>query len=72
MNKHSAVLTPSTMIEGKIYKLNIGNYYGQLQLKKEENQFFWSVEDYDKEDWVQISNELGEALLRQVQEENDD
>lgn len=35
---------------------NIGNYYGSLKIKDEDGKFYWSIENYDGEDWEEIGD----------------
>lgn len=43
-------------------KYNIGNYYGRLKTKVEDGKFFWTIEDWNGDDWVEISEDLYKAL----------
>lgn len=42
---------------------DIGNYYGCLEIKKEDGKYFWSIECYSGHHWDEISKELYYALL---------
>lgn len=42
----------------------IGNYYGGLVVKEENGKFYWSVKDYDGEDWDEVPQYLYEALCK--------
>lgn len=37
---------------------DIGNYYGSLWIKKENNKCYWSIENYDGHDWSEIPENL--------------
>jgi hypothetical protein len=43
---------------------SIGNYYGRLSVKREAGQCYWSIENYDGEDWREISEDLLTELLK--------
>ena len=42
----------------------ISNYYGGLFIKKEYDKYFWCIENYDGEDWEEISKELYNNLKK--------
>lgn len=42
-----------------------GNYYGGIALKKEDGKYFWSIEDYDGNNWYEISEKLFTILLEE-------
>ena len=42
----------------------IGNYYGGLVVKKENGKFFWSITNYDGDEWEEITKELYESLIK--------
>ena len=42
----------------------IGNYYGGLSVKSKNGRFFWSIENYDGNDWQEISESLYRELLK--------
>lgn len=42
---------------------NIGNYYGNLNVKEEEGKYFWGIDSYDGIEWEEISSHLYEALI---------
>ena len=42
----------------------IGNYYGGLNVKAEEDRFYWSIEDWDGHSWEEIPEALYRALLK--------
>jgi|TARA_R110000787_G_scaffold579_4_gene2079 hypothetical protein len=42
----------------------IGNYYGDLSIKKEGVKFYWGIEDYDGTDWEEIPGYLYDALMK--------
>lgn len=39
-----------------------GNYYGTLDIKEREGEYYWTVENYHGQDWFQIPEELYFAL----------
>ena len=41
----------------------IGNYYGGLTVKNENEKYYWSICDYNGEDWEEIPEYLYLALL---------
>jgi len=41
---------------------NIGNYYGGLCIKKEGQKYFWSITNYDGDDWEEIPESLYVSL----------
>ena len=43
---------------------NIRNYYGALSLRKTEDGYQWSIENWDGQNWENIPDYLAEALLR--------
>jgi hypothetical protein len=54
---------------------DIGNHYGGLSVKKEDGKFYWSIEDYDGHDWLEIPEYLHMTLVhyennRKVNNEN--
>ena len=42
----------------------IGNYYGDLSVKKKDGSYYWSIENYNGHNWEQIPEYLFEALKR--------
>jgi hypothetical protein len=46
-----------TEIEG------IGNYYGGLSVRTEEGKFYWSIENYDGDNWEEIPEYLYMVLI---------
>jgi|688.fasta_scaffold1029985_1 hypothetical protein len=42
---------------------NIGNYYGGLWVKTENNKCYWSIENYDGQNWREIPESLYRALV---------
>ncbi len=42
---------------------NIGNYYGGLCVKQEKEKFFWSITNYDGDEWEEIPESLYIALM---------
>ena len=42
----------------------IGNYYGGLAVKREAGKCYWSIENYDGDDWEEIPETLFDELLR--------
>ena len=43
---------------------NIGNYYGSLEVKKEDGAFFWSIENWDGTVWEEIPESLYIELVK--------
>jgi hypothetical protein len=43
---------------------NIGNYYGGLHIKKVNDKFYWSIENYDGHDWEEIPESLYNELIK--------
>ena len=50
---------------------NIGNYYGGLPVKEEENKFFWAITDHYCEDWEEIPKSLYDELIKFELSKND-
>ena len=50
----------------KIVKImfEIGNQYGGLVIKEENNEYYWAIEDYDGVDWVAIPKSLYDELVK--------
>jgi len=42
----------------------IGNYYGGLYVKEQDGRFWWSILNYDGQDWEEIPNWLFDALVK--------
>ena len=42
----------------------IHNYYGGLEVRRENGKSYWGVEDWDGTDWEEIPDSLYRALLR--------
>ena len=42
----------------------IGNYYGGLTVKMEDEKYYWSSENYDGHNWQEIPKKLYQELLR--------
>lgn len=40
----------------------IGNCYGGLNILEKDGSFFWSIENYNGDDWEEITKELFEQL----------
>ena len=43
---------------------DIGNYYGGLAVKEEEERFYWGIENWDGTKWEEIPKELYDALVK--------
>lgn len=43
---------------------NIGNYYGGLNIKKDDDKYYWSIENYDGDDWEEIPESLYNELVK--------
>lgn len=42
----------------------IGNYYGSLNVKKEDGKYFWSIENYNGFFWEEIPESLYNELIK--------
>ena len=42
---------------------DIGNYYGGLSVKTEDGKHYWSIENYDGQDWQEIPESLYRTLV---------
>lgn len=42
----------------------IHNYYGGLDVKYEDEKFYWCIPDHSSETWEEITLELYSALLK--------
>jgi hypothetical protein len=42
---------------------DIGNYYGGLSVKTEDGKHYWSIENYDGQNWEEIPESLYCALV---------
>ncbi len=49
---------------GKIGIGDIGNYYGGLSVKVESGIPYWSIENYDGQDWEEIPASLYKELIK--------
>jgi hypothetical protein len=48
---------------------NIGNYYGGLIVKEEDECYFWGILDWDDDvDWEEIPKALYDALIAYQEE----
>ena len=43
---------------------DIGNYYGGLSVKTEDGKHYWSIENYDGQNWEEIPESLYRALVK--------
>ena len=41
----------------------IGNYYGGLTVKSEDGKFYWSIQDWDGDHWLEIPEDLYKSLM---------
>ncbi len=57
MNLSREVENKSKIIGG------IGNYYGKLSVVKHGIKYFWSIENYDGQDWQEITKKLYKTLI---------
>ena len=48
----------------KIKDINIGNTYGGLRVKRLNDKFYWSIEDYWGDYWLEISEELYNEIIK--------
>ena len=46
-----------------ITKFYVGNYYGCLKVKEDDGKYFWTIEDWDGDYWLEIPEQLYKALL---------
>jgi hypothetical protein len=50
----------------------IGNYYGSLFVKKDDDgRCWWSIENYDGNDWEQIPQSLYDELMKFEDQDHD-
>lgn len=42
----------------------IGNYYGGLSVKESDRKYFWSIENWDGDNWEEIPKYLYDALVK--------
>ena len=42
----------------------IGNYYGQLEVKIENEKYYWSIENWDGNYWEEIPKSLYDELMK--------
>jgi hypothetical protein len=54
----------------KTHTLEIGNYYGSLNIAEEDNIYYWSIENWDGYHWKEIYKPLYDALMIRYKEEN--
>ena len=47
---------------------DIGNYYGGLSIQMIDGICYWSIENYDGEDWVEIPRYLFDAINQHLDE----
>jgi len=40
----------------------IGNYYGGLELKKDDDKYYWGIENYNGISWQEIPQSLYEEI----------
>lgn len=53
------------MSEQKRFKIGkIGNYYGCLEVKSENDKHYWAIENWDGHEWQEIPKELYDTLLK--------
>jgi len=45
----------------------IGNYYGGLEVRKEQDSYYWCIPNYDGEDWDEIPKSLYDELIKHNQ-----
>lgn len=48
---------------------NIGNYYGGLVVKSENDKYYWSITNYNGDSWEEIPEYLYDALVAFSEEE---
>jgi len=42
----------------------IGNYYGELEIRKENGKYFWGIYSWGGCNWEEITEELYKALVK--------
>jgi len=42
----------------------IGNYYGGLEIKEEDEKYYWGIENYDGTGYQEIPKYLYDALVK--------
>lgn len=42
----------------------IGNYYGGLKVKQDGDRYYWSIENHDGFEWVEIPKYLYNTLIK--------
>ena len=47
-----------------MYIGTIGNYYGGLSIKEEDDKYYWGIEDWDGTYWVEIPKYLYDTLVQ--------
>lgn len=57
---------------GKEHRAGPSNYYGGLEIKYEDGDWYWSVENWDGHHWSKISETLAEALIKQLEKDQKD
>jgi hypothetical protein len=50
-------------IQNEINIGSIGNYYGGLLIKTEDDKYYWGIESYSRIDWEEIPKHLYLSLL---------
>lgn len=48
--------------------LGLANVYGGVQLVKHENKYYLALEDYDGDNFIEISKFLAGEIIREFQE----
>lgn len=43
---------------------NIGNYYGCLEVKEENDKYYWCIEDWERAYWEEIPKSLYDELIK--------
>jgi len=51
-----------------VTELTICNFYGSLNIKKERNKYYWSIEDYDGFEWQEIPKYLYDCIFKYSKE----
>ena len=51
-------------MEKEIYIGNIGNYYGGLAIKKENDKYYWTITGYEGDEYEEIPQYLFDALIK--------
>jgi hypothetical protein len=48
----------------EIKDINVCNTYGSLRVKSSNGKFYWSIEDYSGDHWLEISENLYNEIIK--------